>query len=312
MIQKFKITEQDRGKRLDKFLVENIEELSRNQAKRLINQKRIEVNGEPASPSHLLISKEEVRVKSLTASASPDGREFIFDDLEIVEDNENFLVVNKPAGLIVHASKYIKEDTLVYLLLQQYPEIEGVGDSPDRPGIVHRLDKEVSGLMVIAKDRENFYHLKRQFGDRRVQKIYQALVYGYPPRERELIDVALKRSPKTGKVITVAGKEETGGAKEAETEYEVVRHYKNYTLLQIRLYTGRTHQIRAHLKSKGVPIVGDGLYATRKAKVWNKKIGLDRVFLVACNLGFYDMEGDFRDFEIELPERLKHFLNKIN
>lgn len=309
MLQKFQIAEEDKGKRLDKFLVEKIDDLARNQAKRLIKQKRIEINGNAVSPSHLLTPKEEVRVKSLTASASPDGQEFVFDDLGILEDNENFLVINKPAGLIVHASKYIKEDTLAHLLLEKYPELERVGDANDRPGIVHRLDKEVSGLMIIAKNQSAFHHLKRQFSERKIEKKYQALVYGYPPKEKELIDVALKRSPKTGKVITAT--EQAGGAKEAKTEYEVIRYYKKYTLLKINLWTGRTHQIRAHLKSKGIPIVGDNLYATGKAKIWNKKLGLDRIFLVAYKLGFYDPEYNFREFKIEIPEELKDLLDKI-
>lgn len=309
MLQKFQITEEDKGKRLDKFLTEKIDGLARNQAKRLIKQKRIELNGNAISPSHLLIPKEEVKIKSLTASASPDGQGFVFDDLEILEDNDDFLVVNKPAGLIVHASKYIKEDTLVHLLLEQYPELKGVGDAEDRPGIVHRLDKEVSGLMVIAKNRKSFYHLKRQFSERKIKKNYQALVYGHPPKEKELIDISLKRSPKTGRVIVASDQED--GAKEAKTGYEVIRYYKKYALLKIDLYTGRTHQIRAHLKSKGVPIVGDDLYAAGKAKLWNKKSGLDRVFLVAYKLGFYDLEDSFKEFKIDLPEELQEFLGKI-
>lgn len=312
--QQFKVAAEDEGKRLDKFLVKNIEELARNQAKRLIDQERVEVNGKPSSASHSLRKGEAVTVKSLRASASTDRGEFTEDDIEIIEDNKDFLVVNKPAGLIVHKAKYIEENTLVYLLLRKYPELKGVGEYEDRPGIVHRLDKEVSGLLVVAKHRDSFSHLKEQFEQRKVTKTYTCLVHGHPPQDQELIDFSLKRSSKTGKIVAISKKREHlyERVRSAQTEYEVIKYYKNYTLLKVRLYTGRTHQIRVHLKSKGVPIVGDGLYTTRKAKRVDQKTGWNRVFLVSDELGFYNPEGNFRSFQIELPKELKDFLDRLN
>lgn len=299
---------------MDKFLVKSIEGLARNQAKRLIEQERIVVDGKPSSASHSLAKGEVVTVKSLRASASTDKGEFNEEDIEIIEDNKDFLVINKPAGLVVHKAKYIEENTLVYLLLQKYPELKGVGEYEDRPGIVHRLDKEVSGLLVIAKDQEMFFHLKRQFEQRQVTKKYTCLVHGYPPQERELIDFNLKRSSKTGKMVAISRKQEHAyeGLRAARTEYEVVNHYQNYTLLRLILYTGRTHQIRVHLKSKGVPVVGDDLYTTRKAKRVDQKWEWKRLFLVSDELGFYDLEGNFRRFQVELPKELKDFSDRLS
>ena len=323
MSQQLKVTPEQEGKRLDKFLVGNMDGLARNQAKRLIDQGKIKVNGRNAVASHNVQEGEVVEVESLTASASSQG-EFSWEDIEVIEDNRDFLVVNKPAGLIVHTSKYIEENTLVYLLLQQYPQLKEVGEYSDRPGIVHRLDKEVSGLLVIAKHQDSFFHLKQQFEQRKVVKRYTCLVHGTPPQENEVVDFHLKRSPKTGKMVAISKKQEAHyeNLREARTEYEVARYFKNYTLLKVDLYTGRTHQIRVHLKHAGHPIFNDPeyggdkilkgtLFSKYKQFVHNCFEVLPRQALHAKTLGFnHPSTGKYIHFDSDTPEDMSKAIEK--
>ncbi len=309
----FLVTLEDERERLDKYLVKQLKDVPRNQVKRLIIQEKILVNKKKTSPSYNLRQGDAITIKTLKASSALTDNNFHADDLEIIEDGKGYLVVNKPSGLVVHKTKYIEEGTLVSLLLERYPDLERVGEYKDRPGIVHRLDKEVSGLMVVAKDQNYFYHLKNQFQKRRVVKKYQCLVFGCPPYLSEIIDFPLKRSPKTGKMITLPKIAATGQSKgkEAKTKYKVLTYYNNYTLLDLDLYTGKTHQIRVHLKSKGIPIVGDNIYTIKKGKRLNEKVSLGRIFLVAYKLGFYDIEGEYKEFTIGLAKELEDFLSKL-
>jgi 23S rRNA pseudouridine1911/1915/1917 synthase len=309
----FSVTVKDRGERLDRFLVKHLKDIARNQLQRLIAQEKIVVNNKKAVSSYGVQEGDVITVKTLKASADPGREKITFKDLEIIEDNKDYLVLNKPSGLIVHKAKYIEEDTLVNLLLENYPELEGVGEYKDRPGIVHRLDKEVSGLMVIAKNQDSFHYLKDRFRQRKVLKKYQCLVHGHPSRPEGKIRSYLQRSSKTGKMITLTEKEaeKQEGAKSAETDFRVLKYYRNHTLLDLVLHTGRTHQIRVHLKSKGIPIVGDDTYTIKGGKRLNQKIDLERIFLVAYKLGFNDQDGSWKEFKIDLPEELNNILNNL-
>jgi 23S rRNA pseudouridine1911/1915/1917 synthase len=219
--------------------------------------------------------------------------------LKIIFENSDFLVLEKPAGLLVHQTKHQKENTLVNFLLDKYPEIRSVGQK-DRPGIVHRLDQDVSGLMVIAKNQKAYEHLIKQFQENKVKKKYLALAHGKPPEERGIIEAPLGRT-KSGKLVVVRSHKKVKFEKPALTRYRILRKFKKHTLLEIEPLTGRTHQIRLHLKSLGCPIVGDKQYGKTKDD-------FKRIFLYAYYLGFYDLNNQWREFEINLEEELKKFL----
>ena len=230
---------------------------------------------------------------------------------EKIFEDKNYLVINKPAGLLVHGAPHIKEPTLVDQLLKKYPKIEKVGDDPSRPGIIHRLDKLASGLMVVAKTQESFNDLKVQFQKRTIQKYYTALVYGKIEKDEDDINFPIERSAKghkmAAKPTTVKGEKNEAG-RNALTEFEVTKKFINYTLLKVKIKTGRTHQIRVHMSAYGHPIVGDDLYGTKKTKIKNKKLNLDRIFLVADELKFTDLKGEEKVFKINLPNELKNLL----
>ena len=182
-----------------------------------------------------------------------------------------------------------------------------MGEDKLRPGIVHRLDRDVSGLMVVARTQKMFESLKQQFQDRSIQKQYTALVHGVIDEEHRVIDTPIGRSQtKSGKMA--AHTQELEGDRDAKTEYTVLKRLKNYTLLEIRLHTGRSHQIRVHLHSIGYPVVGDALYTNKRVK--HKNLG--RIFLHESKLSFDDASGERRTYESELPKELKHFYEALN
>ncbi len=248
----------------------------------------------------------------------------------IIFENEDYLIINKPAGLIVHGGPGITEPALTDWLRKLYPFIENVGEDPLRPGLVHRLDKEASGLMVIAKNQKSFDHFKKQFKNRRITKKYIALAYGHINKDEDIINFPIKRAhdgykmaalPTSSEAITDKNKPNNRDrgtlraqeeSREAITEFNVIKRYINYTLLEVKIKTGRTHQIRVHLYAYGHPLLGDPLYFTKKTKVRNQKINLGRIFLVASELSFKDLNKEKQTFNIELPTELSNFLKKTN
>jgi len=234
-----------------------------------------------------------------------------FGNLNVLEENKDFLIVEKPIGLLTHPDKYSKEQTLIDLIFKKYPEVENVGQQ-GRGGIVHRLDRDVSGLMVVARTKETYEHLIDQFQQGKVKKEYLALVYGEPSEDKGEIDFPLGRNKK-GKIIAVLYKKKVKQEKPAKTRYEIIRKFSDpqkFSLLKVFLLTGRTHQIRAHLRAIGCPIVGDGEYRIKDRSL-KKPLELKRVFLHAHCLGFYNRENVWQEFKTELPKELKEFLNKI-
>jgi 23S rRNA pseudouridine1911/1915/1917 synthase len=248
---------------------------------------------------------------------------------EIIFEDADCLVINKPAGLAVHGGGNIVGKTLADLLIERYPNIAQVGDDPTRPGIVHRLDKDVSGLMVIAKNNQSFENLKEQFKTREINKQYLALVYGkienddgeicFPIKRAKdgyrmaamplnATDLLVRRTPKSRDKGNIAG---VFQAKEAITSFKVIKRFINYTYLEVKIKTGRTHQIRVHFFAYGHPLVGDTLYFTKKTKSKNDKINLGRVFLMASRLSFSSLAGEKQDFTIKLDTNLEAFLPKF-
>ncbi len=246
---------------------------------------------------------------------------------KIIFENSDYLIINKPSGLIVHGGTGITEPVLTDWLRIKYPEIENVGDDPIRPGIVHRLDKEASGLMLIAKNQKAFEYFKKQFQKRKIVKKYLALAHGKIFKDEDVISFPIKRSKDGYKMAALPVSSETisdknkpnnrdrgtlraqEDSKEAITEFCVLHRYINYTLLDVKIKTGRTHQIRVHFYAYGHPLVGDPLYWTKKTKVKNEKIKLGRIFLVARELSFKDLDGEKQTFAIETPTDLQSFLN---
>ncbi|MCS6910025.1 MAG: RluA family pseudouridine synthase [Anaerolineales bacterium] len=264
------------GERLDKVIALRLPELSRTRAQRLIEQGFVFVNGEVVcKPAFKLEAAASLTVILPTSAPTAYAAEPI--PLEIVFENKDLLVVNKPAGMVVHPAAGHMSGTLVNAVLGYVSGIEGVGDEA-RPGIVHRLDKDTSGLIVVAKNDVANRSLQRQFAERSVEKIYLALVDGFPPTDAGRIEAAIARDPHARKRMALVSERE--GGKPALTEYRVVEKFAAHSLLECRPLTGRTHQIRLHLAHVlKCPIVGDTVYGRRKPT-----LPLDRHFLHAVRL----------------------------
>ena len=229
-------------------------------------------------------------------------------DIQIIYEDDNILAVNKPAGLLVHGP-----DSLVDWLIEKYPEIKKVGDpstssGQERPGIVHRLDKDTSGILLVAKNQEAFEYLKSQFQDRKIKKKYIALADGKLKTESGTIDLPIAKSKSDFRKKTSVGKT-VGKEREAVTEYKVIKKFDGYTLIEAYPKTGRTHQIRVHLKAIGHPVVCDKLYGPKK-KIC--PFGLTRQFLHANALEFDLPSGGRIQLEADLPEDLQNALDMLH
>ena len=285
------------GIRLDKFVVEKCPELSRTHAQKLIGDGYITVNGHVAKASLKLNAGDRVDIVIPPTPPSPLAPEAI--PLNIVYEDDDLLVVDKPAGLTVHPAPGHLEHTLVNAILSHFPHLADISDSL-RPGVVHRLDKDTSGVMLVAKNKVAQDNLINQFRTRSIMKAYLALVKGKLTPERGIIEAAIGRDPRNRKRMAVV----TLG-REARTEYQVIKYTGNYTLLEVLMETGRTHQIRVHLAAIGYPVVGDPVYGIKSPH-------LSRQFLHACRLGFkLPSTGEYVEFESELPPDLEQALEDI-
>lgn len=222
--------------------------------------------------------------------------------LPIIYEDNNLFAIDKPAGIAAHkVSPTDPQETVADILVRERPYLADVGESPLRPGIVHRLDKETSGIMLIAKDQPTFEYLKKQFQDRLVKKEYLALVNGSPREPFGTITATLGKLG-TKQTTQLKGHKELVERK-AVTDYEVIRKYKDYTLVRVTPHTGRTHQIRVHMKHIGYPLVGDKLYG--------KKGDHRPIFLHAQRLAFTTPTGSALVLETDLPEALQKVLNAL-
>lgn len=307
-----KITEKEVGQRLDMFLAAWKVEQSRSQWKKIIESGAVLVNGLVKSGHYKLklddvveIAKKSLKVASQKSKVEKDKA---LPNIKVLFACDDYVVLNKPAGLVVHGTKTSTAVTLVDWLLANYPQIKKVGDDPLRPGIVHRLDKAVSGVMVVALNNKAFNNLKKQFQARTVEKKYQGLVYGRVIKDEGVIDFALERSSAGHKM---AAKPKSQGGKEAITEFRVMQRLINYTLLEVTIKTGRTHQIRAHMAAFNHQLVGDDWYGTVMTKAKNKKLNLGRVFLVATSLDFDNLAGERVKYKLALPVDLQKTLRGL-
>jgi 23S rRNA pseudouridine1911/1915/1917 synthase len=285
------------GVRLDRFVGEKCPELSRTHAQRLIAGDFITVNGRTAKSSLKLEAGDRVDITVPPESPGHMAPEDI--PLDIVYEDADLLVVDKPAGLAVHPAPGHPAHTLANAVLNYLPGLAENGDSL-RPGIVHRLDKDTSGLLIVAKNRVAQANLSDQFKSRSVAKYYMVLVKGKLTPPSGIIEAAIGRDPRNRQRMAVVSR-----GREARTEYRVVRYVGGFSLLEIKPQTGRTHQIRVHLAAIGFPVVGDAAYGIKSPH-------LSRQFLHAARLGFkLPSSGEYVEFESPLPPDLEQALKEI-
>lgn len=226
--------------------------------------------------------------------------------IRLIHAEPDFLALDKPAGIAVHGGPGVRGPTVADWLAAQYPETKRVGDDPAlRPGIVHRLDRNTSGVMIVARSQEAFENLKRLFKERRVEKTYLALVVGTPKRRAGVIDAPIGRMASNPTKRGVG--QRTRGSRRALTEYRTLERLGSYTLLEVKPKTGRMHQIRVHLASIGIPVAGDTVYGGGKAVLG----GLNRQFLHAWRIGFSYPEGRRWRFDAPLPGDLDRVLKHL-
>ena len=303
-------TEADEGVRLDAYLAARIEGWSRARLQRLIDDQDVLVNGRSVKSSYKLRVRDEIEVELSPGPSASFAPEDI--PLDVVYEDESVVVVNKPAGLVVHPAAGVDSGTLANALAYRFQQLSATGGAI-RPGIVHRLDKDTSGLMVVAKTEQGHENLSDQFRARTVFKRYVALVYGVVKQQQGRIEQPLARDPRNRTRMAVVP-----GGREAVSLYKVRRQYDVFTLVDVELKTGRTHQIRVHLSWLKHPVVGDVLYSggrensvqdpQRRAQIRK----LSRQFLHAEELAFnHPATGERLRFVAPLPPELAGFLERL-
>lgn len=290
------------GQRLDRFLVECLPDFSRARLQALIRDGLVLVDGSPAKKAGQMLDQNE-RVEISVPSSRSIG--LVGEDipLDILFENKDLIVINKPAGMVVHPAAGHDSGTLVHAVLGHNPDIEGIGGE-ERPGIVHRLDRDTSGLIVVAKNDGAHRWLHDQFRLRKVEKTYLALVDGKPPTPSGRVDAPIGRDSVHRKKMAVLG---PGKGRESISEYQSIESFKNHTLLEFHPLTGRTHQVRLHCAFLGCPIVGDTVYGRKKPS-----LDLQRYFLHAYRLRIVlPREKQPRLFEAPLPVDLARILDTL-
>lgn len=296
----FFVSTSNAGTRLDVFLSSSTG-LPRNQMQHAIRGGLVQVNGVARSAHYPVRENDDITLVKLELPSVPVA---VPQEPTIIAEEQDYYVIDKPAGLLVHPVGKKSEPALTDWLVEHDPAIASVGDIL-RPGIVHRLDRNVSGLMVVARTQAMFDTLAAQFRQHQILKIYTALVYGSPKTEEGTLTFRIGRSKHHGRM---AARPASGEGKDAITTYDVLQRFATTALLSVRILTGRTHQIRAHLFAAGFPVVGDQLYPIRhKVNV----PPLDRIFLHASKLGFTDLAGKKHEFERPLPEELERYLASL-
>lgn len=300
-VETFYFGEEGSG-RLDKFLVTCLPEFSRARLQGLIADGFVLVNNVPAKKSGQVIeSGAEIQVR--IPPPAPSGLIGENIPLDIIFENDDLIVINKPAGMVVHPAAGHSSGTLVHAVLGYDSGLEGVGGE-ERPGLVHRLDKETSGLIVLAKNEQAHNWLQDQFRLRTVEKTYLALVDGKPPTPAGRVEAHIGRDPNHRKKMAIVPEKK---GREAVSEYKTLESFKNHTLLEFHPHTGRTHQIRLHCAFLGCPIVGDSVYGKK-----NPTVEINRHFLHAYQLKIILLnEKTPRTFEADLPEELNIALEEV-
>jgi len=289
--------------RLDRFLTNRYQEFSRSHLQRLIKEEKVLVNGMVPSKTGLMVNPGD----KITIAFPPPIEAKIQPEkipMDIIFENDEVIVINKPAGMVVHPSAGHHSGTLVHAALGFAPFLEGIG-GVQRPGVVHRLDKNTSGIILLAKNERSHQWLQGQFKNRKVEKIYFGLVDGHPPTVTGRIDAPIYRDPAHRKKMAIAP---AGKGRPAVTEFFLVKKYRDHAYLKIHPITGRTHQIRVHMASIGCPIAGDSTYGLK-----HSSIDIPRHFLHACQIKIrLPFDEHVTLLEAELPYELESVLSQLN
>ena len=345
-MKEFIVKEKFVGERLDKFLTEQTKQ-TRSQIKKAILNGDVLVNGKRAKVHQFLKSKDTVIIQKSILNLIQDKNQKYISKIKnqklhtsylaylfnwrkpllsqktrlrpkILHKTKDYIILEKPAGLLVHATESSTEPTLVDWLVKKFPKIRKVSDSISlqkddqtfRPGIVHRLDKDVSGIMLIARNQNSFEYYKQQFKLQKIHKKYTALIHGQIEQDHDTIEFEISRSAKGGRMASHP--KESGKGRQALTEFKVLKRFKKTTLVEITLHTGRTNQIRVHFMAIGHPVVGDRAYGIGSYNNrFTERFELKRQFLHAYRLVFVDMEGEKIDIKTKLPDDLEAVLNQI-
>jgi len=290
----------DSGERLDKYLANAVSDLSRTQVQRLIAAGQVSVNGRSARSSLRLEAGDEVVIHVPPQESADVHPEAI--PLNVVYEDDDLLVIDKPAGMVVHPAHGHRSGTLVNALLARYPQLAEVGGA-ERAGIVHRLDKGTSGLILVAKHEAAQKELQQQFKHHAVEKVYLALVEGRLAPAQGVIEAPVGRDKRQRKQMAVVR-----SGRQARTEYRVIERFDDHTLVEARPQTGRTHQIRVHFAFIGHPLAGDRVYGYRR-----QRLRIERQFLHAQTISFHlPSTGEVVEFHSPLPDDLQRVLASLH
>lgn len=296
----------DEGKRLDVFISEKLN-ISRAKAQEAIKKELVKVNNSVKTKSYIIKHNDLVEVLNGFFQKSEDSEKLIPQNIpiQIIYKDDYLIVLSKPAGMVVYPCVGHPDGTLMNALAYHVEKLASVG-APLRPGVVHRLDKETSGVIVVALDNEAYYKLVEAFKKREIKKEYLALVYGELKGSGK-ITTSIGRAIHDRKKMSIRSKK----AKEAVTEWESIKNFRNYTLLKVKILTGRTHQIRVHFSSIGHPVVGDKTYGRKiYLEIGKRKIFVPRQMLHAYKIELmHPITGKLLQFEAPLPQDMQHILS---
>jgi 23S rRNA pseudouridine1911/1915/1917 synthase len=297
--------EEAKSERLDSF-VSSKSGLSRSYIQRLIRYGFVVVNSQRVKASYKIKTGDLIE---LTIPDEPEETVMPEDiPLDVIWEDENIIVVNKPAGMVVHPSAGHKSGTLINALISRCERLASIG-APLRPGVVHRLDKDTSGIIMFAKDDVSYLNLQRQFKDRKVEKHYLALLYGNLRKDHGEIRQPIGRAVSDRKRISTR----TRHGKEAITQFGIIERYKSATLVDVKIITGRTHQIRVHFAASGYPVLGDRAYGKKiSIKAGKKIINFNRQMLHAYSLKFkHPVSGEYLQLKAPIPEDMKRAIEEM-
>ena len=295
------------GYRIDKFLTEKIENTSRSHIQNIISRRKVQVNGKVITKHYRLAENDRVVIENLTEINSCIEIEPQNINLNVVYEDQYLLVISKEPGILTHPTPGRNKDTIVNALLYHYSKLSGLSGK-ERAGIVHRLDKDTSGLLIIAKDDNTHRLLSEMFKKRKIKKTYTALVWGSFSENEGQIVLPIGRSRLDRKKMSIS----IDKGRDAVTGFEVRERFKDSTLLDIYPATGRTHQIRVHLSYIGHPVIGDSLYGTRSSRSLAEELELKRQFLHAGKLKFtHPVTGGIVELEDRIPGDLQKCLKNL-
>lgn len=293
---------EESGNRLDLYLVEHFQDQSRSRIQSWIKEGNVTVNGEKVTKTGYKIEKEDT-IQVLIPPSKDVGLVPENIPLDVIFENDDLIAINKPAGMVVHPSAGHQTGTLVHAVLAHAPDLPGIGGE-HRPGVVHRLDKDTSGVILFAKNDLAMRWLQQQFKTRKVEKYYLALVDGHPPTSKGRVEAPIGRDPSHRQKMAVVP---ANKGKMAISEYEVVEKFRSHSLVRVKILTGRTHQIRLHLDFLDCPVVGDRVYGRR-----HPSLPIKRQFLHAAELKIcLPQQNTPQQFSAPLPGELTDLLNQL-